>query len=91
MTDIKFKPIRHDHKPFVENASKRKGFAEAYDALALECQLVNQMLKGLVPGPALLRTLLRSAWALPRALSRALSPLPNMPRRSPPSNAMPAQ
>lgn len=45
MTDIKFKPVRHDHKAFVEKASKRKGFVEAYDALALEYQLANQMLK----------------------------------------------
>jgi DNA-binding XRE family transcriptional regulator len=45
MTDVKFKPVRHDHKAFVEKASKRKGFIEAYDALALEYQLANQMLK----------------------------------------------
>ena len=45
MTDIKFKPVRHDHKAFVEKAAKRKGFVEAYDALALEYQLANQMLK----------------------------------------------
>ena len=45
MTDIKFKPVRHDHKAFVAKASKRKGFVEAYDALALEYQLANQMLK----------------------------------------------
>ncbi len=45
MTDIKFKSVRHDHKAFVEKASKRKGFIEAYDALALEYQLANQMLK----------------------------------------------
>jgi len=45
MTDIKFKPVRRDHKAFVEKASKRKGFVEAYDALALEYQLANQMLK----------------------------------------------
>jgi len=45
MTDIKFKPVRHDHKAFIEKASKRKGFVEAYDALELEYQLANQMLK----------------------------------------------
>jgi DNA-binding XRE family transcriptional regulator len=45
MTEIKFKPVRHDHKAFVEKASKRKGFVEAYDGLALEYQLANQMLK----------------------------------------------
>jgi DNA-binding XRE family transcriptional regulator len=45
MTDIKFKPVRHDHQAFVEKASKRKGFVEAYDALALEYQLANQMLQ----------------------------------------------
>lgn len=45
MTDIKFKPVRHNHKALLEKAAKRKGFAEAYDALALEYQLANQMLK----------------------------------------------
>lgn len=45
MANIKFKPVRHDHKAFIEKASKRKGFVEAYDALALEYQLANQMLK----------------------------------------------
>lgn len=45
MTDIRFKPVRHDHKAFVEKASKRKGFVNAYDALALEYRSVNQTLK----------------------------------------------
>lgn len=45
MSDVKFKPVRHDHQAFVEKASKRKGFVEAYDALALEYQLANQMLQ----------------------------------------------
>jgi hypothetical protein len=45
MTDIKFKPVRHNHKTFVEKASKRKGFVEAYDALALNYQLANQMIE----------------------------------------------
>ena len=45
MSDIRFKPIRHDHKAFVERAAKRRGFTEAYDALALEYQLASQMLK----------------------------------------------
>lgn len=45
MSDIKFKPVRHDHEAFVERASRRKGFVEAYDALELEYQLASQMLK----------------------------------------------
>jgi DNA-binding XRE family transcriptional regulator len=45
MAEIKFKPVRHDHKAFIEKASKRKGFVAAYDSLALEYQLANQMLK----------------------------------------------
>ena len=48
MTDIKFKPVRHDHKAFLEKASKRKGFAGAYDALAPEYRLANQLLKARV-------------------------------------------
>lgn len=45
MADVKFKPIRHDYKAFLAKASKRKGFVEAYDALALEYELAGQMLK----------------------------------------------
>jgi DNA-binding XRE family transcriptional regulator len=45
MANIKFKAVRHNHKAFIEKASRRKGFIEAYEALALEYQLANQMLK----------------------------------------------
>lgn len=45
MADVKFKPIRHDHKAFLAKTSKRKGFVEAYDARALEYELAGQMLK----------------------------------------------
>jgi DNA-binding XRE family transcriptional regulator len=45
MTDLKFKPVRHSHKEFLEKAATRKGFVEAYDALALEYHVANQMLK----------------------------------------------
>lgn len=45
MTELKFKPIRHSHKEFLAKAATRKGFVEAYDALALEYQVANQMLK----------------------------------------------
>lgn len=45
MADLDFKPVTHDHQAFLARASKRKGFAEAYDALDLEYQLASQMLK----------------------------------------------
>lgn len=45
MTELKFKPVRHSHKEFLAKASTRKEFVEAYDALALEYQVANQMLK----------------------------------------------
>jgi len=45
MADIKYKPVRHDHKRFLANAGARKGFAEAYAALELEFELARQMLK----------------------------------------------
>jgi DNA-binding XRE family transcriptional regulator len=45
MSDLKFSPIAHNHKSFLANAKKRKGFAEAYDVLALEYELVSQMLR----------------------------------------------
>lgn len=45
MPDLKFNPIRHTHEEFLTRAATRKGFTEAYDALALEYQVADQMLK----------------------------------------------
>jgi DNA-binding XRE family transcriptional regulator len=45
MADLKYKPVPHDHRKFMEKARARKGFAEAYDALELEYQVVNQMVE----------------------------------------------
>lgn len=45
MAELKYKPVAHNHKEFLAKASKRKGFAAAYDALELEYQVAGQMLK----------------------------------------------
>lgn len=45
MPELKYKPVRHDQESFLARAAGRKGFAEAYDALALEYQLLDQLLK----------------------------------------------
>ncbi len=45
MTELKHKPVPHDHKEFLAKASTRKGFTEAYNALELEYQVAGQMLK----------------------------------------------
>ncbi len=44
MAELDFKPVAHDHQAFMARASKRKGFAAAYDALDLEYQIAGQML-----------------------------------------------
>lgn len=44
MTDLKFKPVPHDHKSFLVKAGSRKGFRKAYDSLELEYQIAAQML-----------------------------------------------
>ena len=44
MADLKFQPVRHDHKAFVEKASKRRAFTEAYEALEVEYALAHEML-----------------------------------------------
>ena len=44
MAELKYAPVRHDHAEFLVKARARKGFAKAYDALALEYQIANQML-----------------------------------------------
>lgn len=45
MANLKFTPVKHDHKAFLAKASARKGFTEVYEALELEYQVVNQLLK----------------------------------------------
>ena len=43
--ESKYKPVAHNHKAFLAKARKRKGFAEAYNALELEYTVASQMLK----------------------------------------------
>ena len=45
MAELKYKPVRHNHKQFLDRARARKGFSEVYDALELEYQLADQLLK----------------------------------------------
>ena len=45
MAELKHNPIRHDHEAFLAKARLRKGFSEAYDALDLEYQVADQLLK----------------------------------------------
>jgi len=45
MADLKFKPVRHDHRQFLARARKRKKFARAYEALGLEYDLAGELLK----------------------------------------------
>lgn len=44
MTELKYDPVQHDQKAFLEKASKRLGFREAYDALEAEYALAHEML-----------------------------------------------
>lgn len=45
MAELKYEPTRHDHAAFIKKARGRKGFTEAYEALALEYEVVGQLLK----------------------------------------------
>lgn len=45
MAELKHTPVLHNHKAFLAKARARKGFTEAYDALALEYRVAGQMLK----------------------------------------------
>ena len=44
MTDVKYKPVPHDHEAFLKKASKRKGFRKAYGDLKEEYTLIREML-----------------------------------------------
>jgi hypothetical protein len=72
MANLGYKPIPHDHQAFLARASKRKGFAEAYEALdwstnlPVKCsRLARVQVSPKMPS--------RSAWALPKALFPGLS------------------
>lgn len=45
MAELKYLPVKHDHKAFLARAHARKGFAAAYEALELEYQVAAQLLK----------------------------------------------
>ncbi len=45
MAEPRYTPVKHDHKAFLAKARRRKGFAVAYDSLAFEYLIVDQLLK----------------------------------------------
>ena len=45
MSELKYEPVRHDHAAFLKKARERKCFTQAYEALGLEYEVVNQLLK----------------------------------------------
>ena len=45
MADLKYTPLRHDHQEVLERAQRRKGFAEAYEALGPEYEVMALLLK----------------------------------------------
>ena len=44
MAELKYEPVPHHQKAFLEKASKRRGFREAYDGLEAEYALAHEML-----------------------------------------------
>ena len=44
MAELKYDPVKHDHKAFLDKASKRRGFRKGYDALEVEYALAHAML-----------------------------------------------
>ena len=44
MAETKYKPIPHNHKAFLGEAKRRSGFQDAYEALADEYEIANEML-----------------------------------------------
>lgn len=44
MANLKFQPVCHDHKVFLEKASKRRGFNEAFEALKFKYGLTHKFM-----------------------------------------------
>lgn len=45
MAELKYHPIAHDHDAFLAKAKQRPGFGDAYESLALDYALADEMLK----------------------------------------------
>jgi DNA-binding XRE family transcriptional regulator len=45
MAELKYDPPLHDHAAFLRKARTKRGFSTAYEALGLECEVVNQLLR----------------------------------------------
>jgi hypothetical protein len=45
MPELEYEPVKHDHATFPAKAKARKGFNAAYDSLALEHDLLGQLLE----------------------------------------------
>ena len=44
MAELKYQPVSHNHEAFLKKARKRGGFQAAYQALAVEYTVANEML-----------------------------------------------
>ena len=44
MAELKYAPVKHDHKAFLAKAAKRCGFRQSYEALEVEYALAREML-----------------------------------------------
>lgn len=44
MAELKYKPVPHEHKAFLDNAKKRKGFKTAYEDLEDEYFVIREMI-----------------------------------------------
>ncbi|WP_254045223.1 helix-turn-helix domain-containing protein [Thiohalocapsa sp. ML1] len=45
MAELKYHPVAHDHDAFLAKAKQRPGFEDAYESLALDYALADEMLK----------------------------------------------
>jgi hypothetical protein len=91
MAELKYDPVPHNQKAFLEKASKRRGFRKAYDALEVEYALAHEMLSARTRAGGSPRKQSLIAWALPRAPFRGLKVPANMHPPWHHSRSMPTQ
>lgn len=70
MADHEYKPISHDRDAFLEKALKRKGFAQAYDALEEEYLFARELLGARVRAGLTQEEVARSMGSTKSAVSR---------------------
>lgn len=78
-SELKYEPVMHDHKAFLEKVRKRRGFSESYEELGDEYSLIKQMLSARAKAGLTQEAVAKSMGTTKSAVSRLESSGKHMP------------